>query len=64
MGKNSDMYYSKLFDALEIIHAENIAIAQGIIRLAKDGTNNQEIEKLCAELDNKWDEAFRDIRKW
>lgn len=64
MGKHDYEYYSKIFDAVELVHKENVVLAQSIMRLAKNGHNNYDIEMLCDELESKWNEAFRDIRKW
>ena len=59
-----DEYYSKLFEVLHLLHTENIAIAQSMMRLCKDGHNNYDVEQLCDQIESSWNEAFNDIRKW
>lgn len=59
-----DEYYSKLFEAIHLLHTENIAIVQSLMRLCKDGHNNHDIEQLCDQIESSWNEAFNDIRKW
>ena len=63
MSRN-DEYYSKLFDVLHLLHTENIAICQSLMRLCKDGHNNYDVEQLCDLIESSLNEAFNDIRKW
>lgn len=63
MGRQ-DEYYSKIFDALNLIHQENIGIIQSLMRIGKNGHNNYDIEQLCDQIESSWNEAFNDIRKW
>ncbi len=64
MGKRNDEYYSKLFDAIEIVHAENVMIMQGLIKLFNTDANSDKIQKACDDIQDCWEEKFRDIRKW
>lgn len=66
MSKMDNLYkmYSKLFDAIEVVHKENVCIAQAIMALGTNANNIDEINKVCEKFEKFWDEAFKDVRKW
>lgn len=66
MGKKDELYtmYSKLFDAIEVVHKENICIAQAIMMIGTNENNMDEINKICDKFEAAWNDAFKNVRKW
>lgn len=65
MGKKDETQrYTKLMDAIELTHRENIRIAQAIMRLAKNGDKEHDynVEHACDEIQMEWNNAFWNIR--
>ena len=58
MGKYDGEYYSKLFDAIELIHAENVLIMSALLKM--NSIDNKTINKIT----DSWDERLKEIRKW
>ena len=57
MEKN---HYKNLLDALEVIHLENVAIMETLIRLSMDKKNAEEFIKMTSD---NWKKTFKDLRK-
>ena len=58
MGKHDNEYFSKLFDSIELVHAENMVILNAL--LVMTGVNEKDRNKLM----DLWNDKMKEIRKW
>jgi hypothetical protein len=63
MGSDrKDRMYSKIMDAIGLIHAENLVMMEMIMRFhcREEDTVNEAIEKIASS----WQEKWEDVRRW
>ena len=61
-SERKDKMYSKVMDAIGLIHAENTIIMELIIRC--NCKYDEDTEKLIKDLSMQWQNRWEDIRKW
>lgn len=58
--KLSDGQYTHLMDAIELLHRENVAMMETILRCH---LKPEQVDKCMKEVEENWQKAFNDVRR-